>query len=79
VIVIDERGNVVKNAQVKGRWSLPGFNIEHPVVGQTTGAGEVKWDSERFSNGGTLSFTVTEIANDANSYAVNIPTTMNVP
>jgi hypothetical protein len=79
VIVIDDPGKAVKGAQVKGRWSLPGFDIEHTVVGQTTGAGEVKWDSERFVDGGTLSFTVTEISKDGISYAVDIENSMYAP
>jgi hypothetical protein len=79
VIIVDEFGTAIKNAEVKGLWSLPGFEIEKTVIGYTTGAGEAKWDSERFVDIGTLSFTVTEISIDGTSYTVNIGSSINIP
>ena len=76
VIVIDERGKAVKNAKVKGQWSLPGSNAEITVVGYTTGAGEVKWDSDRFVDAGYVSFFVIEISKDGISYVVNMETNL---
>ena len=76
VIVIDERGKAVKNAKVKGQWSLPGSNAEITVVGYTIGAGEAKWDSDRFVDAGYVSFTVTEISKDGISYVVKMETNL---
>jgi hypothetical protein len=79
VIITDKSGAVVKNAEVEGYWSLPGFNAENTVVGYTTGAGEAKWDSERFVDSGTLSFTVTNIMKDGTSYPVSIGSSIDIP
>jgi hypothetical protein len=76
VDMIDELGAVVKNAEVKGLWSLPGSNTEYSVIGYTTGAGEAKWDSERFTDKGTIKFTVTQVSVDGKLYEVNIESTL---
>jgi hypothetical protein len=76
VVLIDDLGAVVKNAEVNARWSLPGSNTEYSVFGYTTGAGEAKWDSERFTDKGTIKFTVNQVSIDGELYGVNIVTTL---
>ena len=63
VFVVDSTANdAIKDVAVKGEWSLPGGDL-YTVSGYTSGAGEVKLDSERFKQSGTLLyFKVTEIS-----------------
>jgi len=67
-------GAVVKDVEVKGHWSLPGVFSESDdtVIGYTSGAGEAKLDSERFTDKGTIKFTVTEVSKDGVPHEVNI-------
>jgi hypothetical protein len=79
VVIIDDKGAVVKGAEVKGKWSLPGFNTESREIVYTNGAGEAKWDSDRFSDAGTLYFTAYEISIDGILYKLNIGSSMYIP
>ena len=78
VFVFDITGGAVKDAAVKGRWSLPGLG-EFAVSGYTSGAGEAKLDSERFKQPGTLYFKVTEISIGGEPITVNTETSKYVP
>ena len=51
-VVDNATGAVVKDVEVKGHWSLPGVFSESDatVIGYTSGAGEAKLDSERFTD-----------------------------
>ena len=79
VIVEDKAtGAVFKDVTVKGEWSLPGTNLDSSdiVIGSTGGNGEVKLDSERFTDKGTIKFTIIEVSKDGEPYKVNIESTL---
>ena len=79
VFVVDKAtGAVVKDVEVKGHWSLPGVFSESDatVIGYTSGAGEAKLDSERFTEKGTIKFTVTHVSKDGQQYEVNTESTL---
>ena len=79
VYVLDKAtGAVVKDVEVKGHWSLPGVFSESDdtVIGYTSGAGEAKLDSERFTEKGTIKFTVTHVSKDGQQYEVDTESTL---